>query len=144
MKKSIRQPPAYQEYAASMLAKPEFRLMDLEARGLFYTLRLECWANLRVFADIDGLASMLNLETHRIERSIEAMYHFFEKEGGFLYCPELDAYRSELERRRLRQSSGGKKGAATTNSKRFPEGSGGDIGAVYELPAGRPRLSSIE
>ncbi|MDD2775937.1 MAG: hypothetical protein PHU06_08275 [Gallionella sp.] len=34
-----REPPAYQEYAATMLANKNFRLMSLEERGLFFTMR---------------------------------------------------------------------------------------------------------
>ena len=40
-----RKPPAYQEYASSMLANRAFRLMDASTRGVFYTMRLELWAN---------------------------------------------------------------------------------------------------
>ena len=35
-----RDAPAYQEYAANLLARREFRAMSLPERGLLYTLRL--------------------------------------------------------------------------------------------------------
>ena len=41
-----REPPAFQEYAAAMMAKTDYRLMSLAGRGLLYTMRLECWVNL--------------------------------------------------------------------------------------------------
>ena len=47
--------PCYQEYAASMLANLDFRQMPLSARGLLYTLRLECWENHRLPADSNKL-----------------------------------------------------------------------------------------
>ena len=42
-----REPPAFQEYTASVVAKTEYRVMSLESRGLHYTMRLdlECWVN---------------------------------------------------------------------------------------------------
>mgnify|MGYP007026270862 FL=1 len=50
-----RKPPAYQEYASTMLADISFRSMNMEARGLLYTMRLECWANGRMPSEIESL-----------------------------------------------------------------------------------------
>ena len=43
-----RKPPAYQEYAATILAQLPFRAMNLQDRGLLFTMRLECWVNTRL------------------------------------------------------------------------------------------------
>lgn len=43
-----RDAPAYQEYAATILAQLSFRTMTLQERGLLYTMRLECWVNMRL------------------------------------------------------------------------------------------------
>ena len=51
--------PAYQEYASTMLADISFRSMNLEERGLLYTLRLECWANGSLPSDITTLSIVL-------------------------------------------------------------------------------------
>ena len=51
-----RDPPAYQEYAASMMARTEYRVLSLEGRGLLYTLRNECWVNGQLPADPATLA----------------------------------------------------------------------------------------
>jgi len=37
-----RTAPAYQEYAASMMARLEYRTLTLPQRGLLYSMRLEC------------------------------------------------------------------------------------------------------
>jgi len=37
-----RTAPAYQEYAASMMARFEYRTLTLAHRGLLYSMRLEC------------------------------------------------------------------------------------------------------
>lgn len=54
-----RDPPAYQEYAASMMARTEYRVLSLEGRGLLYTLRNECWVNGQLPADPATLARVL-------------------------------------------------------------------------------------
>ena len=46
-----RTPPAYQEYAASVIANGDYRVLSLAERGLLYTLKLECWVNHRVPKD---------------------------------------------------------------------------------------------
>ena len=142
--KNLRPPPAYQEYAASMLSNYAFRLMTLEERGLLYTLRLECWANSRIRAGIENLAITLNFQDHQVERALLAVMHFFEETDGFLQSPELDKYRLELELRRLRQSLGGKKGAATSNSQKTGRRSGSEGLKIHELPAGKLRVISTE
>ncbi len=64
-----RNPPAYQEYAASMLASKEFRLMTLEQRGFLYTLKLECWENQQVPSDHEELAKYLGVQGDEINRA---------------------------------------------------------------------------
>ena len=54
-----RKPPAYQEYASTMLANISFRSMNMEARGLLHTMRLECWANYELPSDLELLSSVL-------------------------------------------------------------------------------------
>lgn len=142
--KNLRNPPAYQEYAASMLSNPAFRLLTLDERGLLYTLRLECWANFKVCSSVEDLATILNLDVHRVRRALSSVMHFFEEVDGSLHCPELDMYRLDLERRRQRQSMGGKKGAATSNSQKIKTASQDRIQTVRELPAGKLRVISTE
>ncbi len=54
-----RKPPAFQEYASTMLANISFRSMNMEARGLLHTMRLECWANYELPSDLELLSSVL-------------------------------------------------------------------------------------
>ena len=54
-----RQPPAFQEYASTTLANISFRSMNMEARGLLHTMRLECWANYELPSDLELLSSVL-------------------------------------------------------------------------------------
>lgn len=56
-----RDAPAYQEYAAALLARLPFRTMTLQDRGLLYTMRLECWVNVRLPNDHNSLAKVLGL-----------------------------------------------------------------------------------
>ncbi|SFL01538.1 Uncharacterized conserved protein YdaU, DUF1376 family [Nitrosomonas aestuarii] len=113
-----RKPPAYQEYAATILAEISFRTMSLQSRGLFYTMRLECWVNQRLPLDQDDLAKILGFSTAEVSASLPAVMPFFAIDGEFIICPELEDYREHLAEQRRKQSQGGKTGSAITNSKR--------------------------
>lgn len=124
-----RKPPAYQEYAASMLANRDFRIMSLAERGLLFTLRMECWENDHVPARITELARYLGCETAEIEKLLtERVKTFFNEEEGSLFCPELDDYKKHLQEKRERQKKGGEIGAAITNAKRNKSKSGANTG----------------
>ena len=113
-----RDAPAFQEYAAAMMARTDYRVMSLEARGLLYTLRLECWVNGSLPGDPVLLARVLGYSAEQVQRALPELSRLFGFEGGEIRCPELDNYRAHLEERRQRQSEGGKAGAAKTNSRR--------------------------
>ena len=108
-----RKPPAYQEYASTMLADIAFRSMNMESRGLLYTLRLECWANQTMPSDVTSLSSALGKTVS--SEMFSAVESFFDINEGKLTSPELESYRAHLEERRQKQSRGGKKGAKMTN-----------------------------
>jgi hypothetical protein len=113
-----RDAPAYQEYAASMMARTDYRLLSLEARGLLYSMRLECWVNGCVEGRPDVLARVLGYPQEQVERALRELAPFFKPSGDKLRSPELDDYRTHLEDRRQRQSEGGRTGAAMTNGAR--------------------------
>jgi len=111
-------PPAYQEYAANILADRNFRLMTLAERGLFYSMRLECWLNSNVPATPRELAKYLGYEVSDIESALtDKLKSFFLNQGQDFICPELEDYRQHLNEQKKRQSEGGRKGAKSTNSK---------------------------
>jgi hypothetical protein len=132
-----REAPCYQEYAASMMARIEYRTLTLAARGLLYSLRLECWVNRKVPADPRTLARVLGFDADEVCEALPSLAPFVAVDGTFLICPELEDYRSHIEGIRERQSQGGKQGAARTNSKHAkpptPDGPGN--------PPGNPRLT---
>lgn len=113
-----RDAPAYQEYAATILAQLPFRTMTLQDRGLLYTMRLECWVNVRLPHNHTDLAKVLGLPVGEIVGSLAAVMPFFEVVNGFIISPELENYRAYLEDRKSKQSNGGKRGSAITNGKR--------------------------
>jgi len=112
-----RDAPAYQEYAATMLSKLPFRTMSLQDRGLFYTMRLECWVNKQLPKNHSNLAKVLGFSVEDVTSSLSAVMQFFEVKGDFIICPELEDYRTHLTERKIKQSQGGKRGSAITNSK---------------------------
>ena len=111
-----RPAPCYQEYSASMLANFQFRQMPLVARGLLYTLRLECWENHRLPADSKKLAGVLRFDETEIVAAMQWLDAFFRVGDGWLTSPDLEDYRKHLADQRRAQSIGGKKGAAKTNA----------------------------
>ncbi len=113
-----RDAPAYQEYAATILAQLPFRTMSLQDRGLLYTMRLECWVNVRLPHSHNDLAKVLGLSVAEVADSLAAVMPFFEVVGGFIISPELESYRAHLVERKSKQSQGGKRGSAITNGKR--------------------------
>lgn len=113
-----RKAPAYQEYAAPMLANRNFRLMTLAERGLLYTLRLECWENMLIPASKHDLSKYLGYDVDELEKTLTAnVKAFLMEKDGLFNCPELDDYRQHLEERKNKQSEGGKRGAASKNGK---------------------------
>ena len=115
-----REAPAYQEYAAPMMAKIAYRTMTLQERGLFYSMRLECWVNERLPENPGLLSKVLGFSEQEVTDSLPAVMPFFTVANGFILCPELEDYRKHLEAIKAKQSRGGKVGSALTNNKRYP------------------------
>jgi len=113
-----RKAPAYQEYAATIMAQLSFRTMSLQDRGLLYTMRLECWVNMRLPNNHNDLAKVLGVPAAEVMASLPAVIPFFEIVGDFIISPELEDYRIHLVERKLKQSQGGKRGSVITNNKR--------------------------
>jgi hypothetical protein len=129
-----RDAPAFQEYAASMMARIEYRTMTLQDRGLLYSMKLECWVNKQLPKQPDKLARVLGFDVAEVAASLPGVMPFFAYSGDFIVSPELDSYRDYLENQRERMSAGGKQGAEKTNGKRKGEKSveqkGGEKGAT--------------
>ena len=106
-----RDAPAYQEFAASMMAKMAYRQMTLAERGLLYTLRNECWVNRQLPSDPAKLARVLGYQVEDVHSALPSVMEFFEVQGEHLTCPELEKYRQYQDARRERMSEGGKKSA---------------------------------
>lgn len=118
MKTQNREPPAFQEYAAAMLSRREYRAMTLAERGLLYSLRLECWVNRTAPADPCILAKVLGYSADEVRTALPAVLAFFTFAGDELFSPELDDYRAYRARIRRDQV----KSAEDTNKKRKNRG----------------------
>ncbi|MCX7167868.1 MAG: hypothetical protein NTV11_16555 [Rhodocyclales bacterium] len=115
-----RDAPAYQEYAASMMAKMPYREMNLQQRGLLYTMRNECWVNSLLPSEPGRLAKVLGLDADEVAAALPAVMSFFRDDGRNILSPELEDYRAHLADQKARMAKGGKRGAETTNGKRKP------------------------
>lgn len=113
-----RTAPAYQEYAASMMARFEYRTLTLAQRGLLYSMRLECWVNQCLPEPPEILARILGFDVAEIAAEIPYVMALFAVENGRIFAPDLEAYRARLLGIRERQAQGGKAGAAKTNARK--------------------------
>ncbi len=122
-----RTAPAYQEYAANLIARFEYRTLTLPQRGLLYSMRLECWVNQYLPESPSVLARILGFDVAEVAAELPYVMPFFSVEDGRIYSPDLEAYRQHIERIRERQAQGGKAGAAKTNARKndVPTDSGG-------------------
>lgn len=98
-----------------MLAKLSFRSMSLEARGLLYTLRLECWVNENLPCDRKLLSAVLGKPI--TQEALQAVNLFFDITDDLIICPELENYRTHLAEIREKQRRGGKIGAERKRNK---------------------------
>jgi len=110
--------PAYQEYAANMMARFDYRTLTLAQRGLLYSMRLECWVNQFLPESPEILARILGFDGAEIAAEIPYVMAFFVVENGRIFAPDLEAYRARVLGIRERQAQGGKAGAAKTNARK--------------------------
>lgn len=113
-----RDPPAFQEYAAHLMALTEYRVLDMACRGMLMSMRLECWVNRTVPSAPRVLSKVLGCDVGLAQRALVELAPFFAVDGDKLHCPELDKYRAHLEEESRKKSVGGKAGAAKTNALR--------------------------
>lgn len=99
-----RPPPAYQEYAASMLSKQSFRNLSMEERGLLYTIRMECWINHSLPANLVELSRVLGVQKIKSIANLKPFLCVINKQ---ITCPDLDDYRGHLEAISLAKSRAG-------------------------------------
>lgn len=121
-------PPAYQTYAANILANFSFRQATLAQRGLANTIELECWVNGKIPFDVEKLAKVLGYAPSEIKSALSEAIRIgeFVVHDGFISSQRLDNYKVHLADRREKQVSGGKKGAAITNRRDIK------LSSVYE------------
>ena len=117
----IKRPlPAYLEYASDILSNVNYRLMSLEERGLWDTMRKECWVNKSLPSDPHDLATILNLESAKVQHALtNRVKSFFYEEDGMLISTELEGYRSNALHQRELMSQGGAKGGKTTQQSNW-------------------------
>lgn len=117
--------PAYLEYASDILASLNYRLMSLEERGLWDTMRKECWVNDRLPSNPHELAKILNIDSATLQHALtKRVKSFFIEEDGCFISPELEGYRDGVLQRRALMSKGGAKGGkATQQSNRVAKAS---------------------
>ena len=139
-----RTAPAYQEYAANIIARISYRAMTLPQRGLLYSMRLECWVNQYLPETPSVLARILGFDVAEVAAELPYVMPFFEVEDGRIFAPDLEAYRARLDARKEAQAAA----AQATNQKRWGRksrtvaGDSGDIGKRNDERVGE-RIASV-
>ena len=122
MKEFIRPAPAYQIYPSNIMSNINWRTMSLEQRGLMITLQFECWVNGSVPSNPQILAKLLLIGDSSLKDLLsDEVMSFFDVRDEKIVCPELAAYRDMLDKRRSKQSEGGKKGQIIKKNKQFDD-----------------------
>lgn len=134
LKDARRAPPAFQEYAADMLADERVREMSLEEVGLLAALRWSCWANGgEVPREPERIARLLGKDVAEVQRAMTpAVMSFLEptpRTPSRLHAPELTSQRKRMFARSVERSRSGKKGASARWQSAKGNGSGN--GSAY-------------
>lgn len=146
-----RPAPAYQEYAAAMLANIHFRMLEPAERGILYTMRLECWVNHGLPTNPVMLAKILGADPGEVAAALPALKSFFREENNLLISPELEDYRAHLANSRAKQSEGGKKSAANkkgtgksseTAAAQGAKGKASNLQGTYKHPSSNLQVLS--
>ena len=138
-----RDAPAYQEFAASMMARMTYRQMTLAERGLLYTLRNECWVNRQLPNDPAKLARVLGYPVEDIRSALPGVMGLFKVQGESLICPELEDYRHYQDARRERMSEGGKKSAEKRKGSKREVATDINSTSTLQAPSKHP-VSSLQ
>ena len=148
IKTSIRPAPAYQEYASDVLANRSYRGMTLAQRGLWDTIRKECWVNGCVPSSIPELAKYLGLDLIEVSKLMNpTLMSWFKVNNSDLTCPEIDAYRLKLDMQHQSMSTGGRNGGKKAQENRRQKDQGTLKGRVKPLSrdeSNREELNSKE
>ena len=132
MNEFIRRPPAFQFYPSNVMSSIQYRTMSLAERGLMMSMQCECWVNDSVPSDVTLLAKILGYREEDVNASLtKNVMQFFYKDNDKIICPELEAYRHNLDEARKKQIEGGKEGQRRKKEKEvtsshpqgIPEGS---------------------
>ena len=119
LKSTDRPAPAYQEYASDILANRSYRAMTLAQRGLWDTIRKECWVNGSVPSSPTELAKYLGLDLNEVTKLLDSkLMSWFKTIDADLICPEIDAYRLKIELQRKSMSIGGRNGGKKAQANR--------------------------
>lgn len=108
-----RDSPWFRCFAENIMAKIEYRMMDLDERGLLFSMLLDCWPNHCVPANPTDLAKLLGMAPTKVKKALtKEVLSFFAEDGEKLFSPELRRERARFEATREKQIEGGKVGAA--------------------------------
>jgi hypothetical protein len=133
----LKPQPYWTCYAANWNSNRNFKLMNLNERGLLWTLYNEYWVNGALPSDKNELAKYFGFEIKYFESALTAkVMSFFQVANTHLRCPELDDYLENIKSRRESQSTGGRKGYENKVKKNLSSSQGIPEGSPQGIPEG--------
>jgi len=136
----IKDVPYFQLYAANFLSNRQFKLMNLDERGILISIYMECWVNKSIPIESAELAKCLSFSEQEVLKSLSSRVKSFllEQDGNYI-SPELEGYREKFMEGRRKQSEGGKDGARRKKEKSMRE-----VKEAEGIPKGQPKGSLIQ
>src|SRR4051812_202294 len=118
----LKAAPAFQDYAADMLADSRFAMMSAAAVGVFYRLKLQAWLDGSVPADVKAVARLVREDAAVVSAIWPEVLPMFEELDGRLIYPPHEEQRAKHAAWRDKSRQGGlasgearrTKGASTT------------------------------
>ncbi len=98
-----KKPPAYQRYPNDWLGNYKYTRLSFAHRGLIVTLLDNLWEHRKLPYDLGALEHILRATADEISLLLPDVLQFFLIEDDHIVSEEMEAYRSEMEARRMQR-----------------------------------------
>jgi len=109
--KYLRNSPFYRLFASDLIANFNYRFMDIDERGLLFSMLNEYWISDSLPSDINQLSKILGFDVEKVKKAkTNNVMAFFTEDNEKIKSKELAIYKEQLREQRILMSNGGIKG----------------------------------
>lgn len=113
-------------------------------RGLWDTIRKECWVNGSVPSSVPVLAKYLGIDANHLQQLLSpTLISWFEITNEDITSPEIDTYRLRIELQRQGMSEGGRNGGRKSQENRRKKDEATLEGRVKPLSRGESNREEL-